>query len=85
MVGRRYTELGQPINNFTWLPRTRHWVSSAGLRVSVIDGLGNNFLSPKTAAENCDARQSPLSDALAGFAFFGGSGESIRQRLTLVV
>ena len=47
LVGRRYTELGQPINNFTWLPRTRHWISSAGLRVLVVDGVGHYFLLPR--------------------------------------
>ena len=47
LVGRRYTELGQPINNFTWLPRTRHWISSAGLRVLDTDGVGHYFLFPR--------------------------------------
>jgi 2-polyprenyl-3-methyl-5-hydroxy-6-metoxy-1,4-benzoquinol methylase len=32
--GRRFTEEGQPINHCLLLPRTRHWVKSAGLRIT---------------------------------------------------
>lgn len=33
LKGTPFTETGQPINNFVMLPRTRHWVRSAGLRI----------------------------------------------------
>jgi len=33
LVGRPYTEVGQPINNVVMLPRTIRWVSQAGLRI----------------------------------------------------
>ncbi len=39
--GRRYSEEGQPINNFLILPRTAHWVRSAGLTIVAIDGAGH--------------------------------------------
>ncbi|HEY1754072.1 MAG TPA: class I SAM-dependent methyltransferase [Bryobacteraceae bacterium] len=38
--GRTFTEEGQPINQFLLLPRTRHWVRSAGLRISSSTSLG---------------------------------------------
>jgi len=31
--GRRFTEIGQPINKLTMLPITRHWVRTAGLEI----------------------------------------------------
>lgn len=39
--GRRYTELGQPINNLVMAPRTSHWLNRAGLKVEhrLADGL----------------------------------------------
>ena len=33
LTGRRFTEEGQPINNFLLAPLVRHWVRSAGLRI----------------------------------------------------
>ena len=44
--GRRFTETGQPINNFMLLPLTRVWVAQAGLRVKVVDGIGHYLLWP---------------------------------------
>jgi 2-polyprenyl-3-methyl-5-hydroxy-6-metoxy-1,4-benzoquinol methylase len=41
LCGRRYTEEGQPINQFMLLPRTRNMILAAGLRVAVIDGVGH--------------------------------------------
>ena len=38
--GRTFTEEGQPINNFLLLPLTRHWVRSAGLRITSSTSLG---------------------------------------------
>lgn len=46
MVGRRYTEEGQPINNFNTLPRTIHWVKRAGLRVRAATGRGHYLPFP---------------------------------------
>ncbi|MFL5340324.1 MAG: class I SAM-dependent methyltransferase [Gemmataceae bacterium] len=44
--GRRYTEEGQPINNFNMLPRTRRWVRAAGLRVVATDAIGHYLPFP---------------------------------------
>lgn len=44
---RRYTEEGQPINNFLLLPRVRAWVAGAGLRVCVVDGVGHYLPIPR--------------------------------------
>lgn len=44
--GRRFTECGQPINNFTLLPRTRHWVKQAGLMIQVTDATGHYLPFP---------------------------------------
>ncbi len=44
--GRVFTEEGQPINHCLLLPRTRNWVSQAGLRVSVVDGVGHYLPFP---------------------------------------
>lgn len=46
LTGRKYTEVGQPINNFMLLPLTRAWITSTGLRVTVVDGIGHYFLFP---------------------------------------
>jgi 2-polyprenyl-3-methyl-5-hydroxy-6-metoxy-1,4-benzoquinol methylase len=46
LTGRRYTEEGQPINNFTLLPRTRAWVARSGLRVRAVDGVGHYLPFP---------------------------------------
>jgi 2-polyprenyl-3-methyl-5-hydroxy-6-metoxy-1,4-benzoquinol methylase len=47
LCGRVYTEEGQPINNLLFLPRTRHWVARAGLRVRTTDGIGHYLLLPR--------------------------------------
>ncbi|HEX8474149.1 MAG TPA: class I SAM-dependent methyltransferase [Pyrinomonadaceae bacterium] len=49
LTGRRYTEEGQPINNFMLLPLTRAWVARAGLRVRVVDGVGHYLPFPGRA------------------------------------
>jgi len=41
LLGRRYSEEGQPINNFLMLPRTVRWVRAAGLEVVAIDASGH--------------------------------------------
>ena len=46
LTGRKFTEEGQPINNFTLLPRTLAWVRRAGLRVKVVDGVGHYLPFP---------------------------------------
>ncbi|MGB8510835.1 MAG: methyltransferase domain-containing protein, partial [Pyrinomonadaceae bacterium] len=40
LTGRRYTEEGQPINNFMLLPRVRAWIGRAGLRIREVDAVG---------------------------------------------
>ncbi len=44
--GRRFTEVGQPINNFTWLPQTLRWVRAAGLVVGVTASVGHYLPFP---------------------------------------
>ena len=39
--GRRFTEVGQPVNRFTLLPRTLSWLRRAGLRVTMVDATGH--------------------------------------------
>ena len=46
LMGRRFTEEGQPINNFLLLPRTRSWLRQSGLSVSVVDAVGQYLLLP---------------------------------------
>jgi 2-polyprenyl-3-methyl-5-hydroxy-6-metoxy-1,4-benzoquinol methylase len=46
LTGRRYTEEGQPINNFVMLPRTLAWVRRAGLRVRIVDAVGHYLPFP---------------------------------------
>ena len=41
LCGRRYTEEGQPVNNFMLLPLTRSMVSAAGLKIATVDGVGH--------------------------------------------
>lgn len=44
--GRRFTEEGQPINNFLLLPLVCAWVRRAGLQVDVVDGTGHYLPFP---------------------------------------
>jgi 2-polyprenyl-3-methyl-5-hydroxy-6-metoxy-1,4-benzoquinol methylase len=46
LTGRKYTEEGQPINNFMLLPLTRASIASAGLRVTSVDGVGHYLPFP---------------------------------------
>ncbi|HXM35232.1 MAG TPA: class I SAM-dependent methyltransferase [Pyrinomonadaceae bacterium] len=46
LMGRRFTEEGQPINNFLLLPLTRSWIARTGLRVSAVDAVGHYLLLP---------------------------------------
>ncbi len=47
--GRRFAEVGQPVNQFTLLPRTVHWVRRTGLRVERIAGQGHYLPWPGQA------------------------------------
>jgi 2-polyprenyl-3-methyl-5-hydroxy-6-metoxy-1,4-benzoquinol methylase len=44
--GRRFTEAGQPYNNFMLLPMTVAWVRRAGLAVRHVDGVGHYLPFP---------------------------------------
>jgi 2-polyprenyl-3-methyl-5-hydroxy-6-metoxy-1,4-benzoquinol methylase len=44
--GRRFTEVGQPINQFTMLPRTLLWLKRAGLTTETISGEGHYAFFP---------------------------------------
>jgi ubiquinone/menaquinone biosynthesis C-methylase UbiE len=46
MRGRRFTEVGQPINQLTLLPLTRHWVTRVGLQVTAVDAVGHYLPIP---------------------------------------
>jgi len=46
LTGRRFAEVGQPINQFTLLPRTLRWVRAAGLKPEIVDGVGHYLLFP---------------------------------------
>jgi 2-polyprenyl-3-methyl-5-hydroxy-6-metoxy-1,4-benzoquinol methylase len=45
-TGRRFTEVGQPINRFTHWPRTLRWVWKAGMGVCKLDGVGHYLILP---------------------------------------
>ena len=59
LTGRRYTEVGQPVNNFTTLPRTLAWVKRAGLRVEAFDAVGHYLLVPRRAPVELPALNNP--------------------------
>lgn len=46
LTGRRFTEVGQPINHFTTLPLVRHWVRRAGLEIVKTVGVGHYAFRP---------------------------------------
>ena len=47
LTGRPYTEVGQPINRVTLLPRTMGWVRAAGLRLVAVDAVGHYLPVPR--------------------------------------
>ncbi|HEX8501822.1 MAG TPA: methyltransferase domain-containing protein [Pyrinomonadaceae bacterium] len=59
LTGRRYTEEGQPINNFMLLPRVRAWVARAGLRVTRTDAVGHYLPMPGRPPVEMPALNSP--------------------------
>lgn len=46
LTRRPFTEVGQPINNFTTLQRTRAWVRAAGLTITATDAVGHYLPFP---------------------------------------
>lgn len=46
LIGRRFQEEGQPINNFNMLPRTIAWVKGAGLAVQQVKATGHYLPFP---------------------------------------
>jgi 2-polyprenyl-3-methyl-5-hydroxy-6-metoxy-1,4-benzoquinol methylase len=44
--GRPFTEAGQPINQFTMIPRTFRWIRQAGLQVEKVRGTGHYLPVP---------------------------------------
>ncbi len=46
MRGRRFTEEGQPINNFLVLLQTRSWVANTGLQLQAVQATGHYLLLP---------------------------------------
>lgn len=49
LIGRRYSEEGQPVNRFLVAPRLRHWVRRAGLRIVRADATGHYLPWPRRA------------------------------------
>jgi SAM-dependent methyltransferase len=45
--GRPFSEIGQPINQFTMLPRTIRWMNRAGLAVLATDAIGHYLPFPR--------------------------------------
>jgi 2-polyprenyl-3-methyl-5-hydroxy-6-metoxy-1,4-benzoquinol methylase len=46
LTGRRFTEVGQPINQLTMLPRTIRWIRRAGLEPLAVEGEGHYLFRP---------------------------------------
>jgi 2-polyprenyl-3-methyl-5-hydroxy-6-metoxy-1,4-benzoquinol methylase len=46
VTGRRFTEVGQPVNRFTTLPRTFRWCAQAGLKIVSWDAAGHYIPFP---------------------------------------
>jgi 2-polyprenyl-3-methyl-5-hydroxy-6-metoxy-1,4-benzoquinol methylase len=63
LLGRTYTEEGQPINQVTMLPRTIAWIRRAGLRITAVDGLGHYLPIPGRSPVRIEAmdRARPLT------------------------
>ncbi len=59
LMGRRFTEEGQPINNFLLLPRTRSWLTESGLSVRVVDAVGHYLLLPGRPPREIPAFNNP--------------------------
>jgi 2-polyprenyl-3-methyl-5-hydroxy-6-metoxy-1,4-benzoquinol methylase len=47
VVGRRFTEAGQPINKFTLIPRTAGWIRGAGLKLTQWNAIGHYIPFPR--------------------------------------
>jgi ubiquinone/menaquinone biosynthesis C-methylase UbiE len=59
MTGRRFTELGQPINNFLLLPLVTQWVRAAGLRIERVDAVGHYLPFPGRPAIRLEVLDNP--------------------------
>ncbi|PZS10132.1 MAG: hypothetical protein DLM70_00850 [Chloroflexi bacterium] len=59
VVGRPFTEEGQPINNLTMVPRTFSWMRSAGLRSCLVDACGHYIPIPGRNPPNWTALDGP--------------------------
>lgn len=46
LTGRKYSEEGQPINNFMLLPHTRKMIADAGLTIKLVDAVGHYLPYP---------------------------------------
>lgn len=49
LSGQPFTEVGQPLNRLTLLPRTLMWIQAAGLRPRVVDAAGHYLPVPGRA------------------------------------
>lgn len=46
LIGRKFTEVGQPINHFTFIPRILYWLRKAGFVVERVEAVGHYFPFP---------------------------------------
>ena len=79
LTGRRYTETGQPINNFVWLPLTLWWMRLAGLHIQKVDAQGHYLPFPRREAhQDRVSRKTEGAHEMGRSAFFRGGGEATR-------
>ena len=58
--GRRFTEVGQPINQLTMFPRTLLWIRRAGLTARAVEGDGHYLLLPGREPRRIDFLDRPF-------------------------
>lgn len=61
VIGRTFTEGGQPINNLTMLPRTAAWLRRAGLRARLVDASGHYVPVPGRRPVRVAALDGPVT------------------------
>lgn len=59
LTGRRFSEVGQPINKCLLLPITRRWVAQAGLKVVKVDAIGHYVPFPGRPSIHLDFLSGP--------------------------
>jgi 2-polyprenyl-3-methyl-5-hydroxy-6-metoxy-1,4-benzoquinol methylase len=65
ITGRRFSEVGQPINNFTTLPQVKHWVRRVGLSIEKVVGVGHYAFWPGSPPRRLHSLDYPALTAVA--------------------